>query len=987
MPENNFYTDRLSQYGIKPDSAINKFEWADEHYDFQKKTWPYFEPHEKGIRINTPTAWGTVPNKPHQKRFQPVYRIRFESPEVSEDGRPAKYKFNQGGVENYLFIPPNVYEKVQQETHIPTLWVTEGEFKSFVPARWGLDIVGIPGIWNFKAGDDGAILLGLREILTKCTVENVVILYDSDCLDLSSTVGRTAANKNFDARPRSFMNAAKFFTRSVKLGRERGGERMYNTYMAYIDPRKKEKAGLDDLFKTAEHVPEGYREAIGVSDKKESRKDFESRCQSLVSRLVMAFEKAHAKVNNDDSLFHVIDTTRETAYDKSESKSYRVLERAFNLTNAREFYDYHKTRQLKGFEGFRFDGRGYKIQRGIPVPDGHGDKLYNPLKRKGNTYVKVGSDGDETQISSFGVDLHYVIYVNAERTVRIATFSNIYGQTNFTELEKQTLASQQKWMEKVNSWKGFKWLGSSKDLIYLSMLLDEQSAAKEAIMVETVGWNDEIGGDNGKGGRVMADGIFYDGVFYESDEYGIVSIEDQHYYLPFYSRLKMASENATELKWVRHVSYTGRKEEETPYLFIDWMRDMERVHNGDEPNGTIASMYVIYALFSSIAYEYFSIAPILAVSGIPRSGKSELARAVMHAFGKHEIVTTIQSVTTTAVNRLAAQFSDGVIWIDEWKNSIERWKQELIKSAYDRSGKAVATFTNDNGVKRVAYKSPFMLTGQDVPGMGDSDPAIFSRCIHLRTRRTMHDKGALDKLKDEWAKGLTHITGPLSKHRELVRKELPEMVSRLFDEIKHRLPGGDFDTRMLNNFAVTFAPGLILAEAGHITLTQRFEDFVAMAVDMVAQQMIELNDSNELWVWWHILEELRYADEKDGVRLESMVHYRIDGPELALHIGSIYDLYKIAAIKRQLRYLDKPTLLSYLIGAKGFKEKSVQKYMGPRGKQKCYVFDRHQLMEATGFNTWKLPEELAKERAGEVIVSQNGMQTQLMVATNEDPPF
>ena len=295
----------------------------------------------------------------------------------------------------------------------------------------------------------------------------------------------------------------------------------------------------------------------------------------------------------------------------------------------------------------------------------------------------------------------------------------------------------------------------------------------------------------------------------------------------------------------------------------------------------------------------------------------------MHAFGDHKTVTNIHNMSTTAANRLAAQFIDAAIWIDEWKNSVPKWKQEFVKAFYDRSGRLLAEFSNDNATRRVQFGSPLVLTGQDIPGQGMADPAIFSRCIHLYTRRTEHDESALAALKDEWRLGITHITLQLQAYRGLVAEQLGPKIAWVFDQIKHSLPGKDYDSRMLTNYACLLAPGLILHEAGKIDLGRKPQALIEMAAKKIAEQMQELASGNELGIFWHVLEELKHETRED-LQIKDMLHYRIDGPNVGLHLSSIYDRYKVYCSQKGHRMLDKSTLISYLQGSQGFVARGVQ---------------------------------------------------------------
>jgi hypothetical protein len=111
--------------------------------------------------------------------------IRLDAPLIRM-GKPQKY-LRRYGEPNCLFIPPGVDLKAQE------LWIVEGELKALCGHAHGLQIVALPGIWNWrtesvltellpeykgKQPDADALLPALAQIDWKG--KKVCLLYDSD---------------------------------------------------------------------------------------------------------------------------------------------------------------------------------------------------------------------------------------------------------------------------------------------------------------------------------------------------------------------------------------------------------------------------------------------------------------------------------------------------------------------------------------------------------------------------------------------------------------------------------------------------------------------------------------------------------------------------------------------------------------------------------------------------------------------------------------
>lgn len=133
-------------------------------------------------------------------RFYTVIRLR------KPDG-DKKYKMPSGkGV--FPFFPPPLLEKYDRGEKIETLLITEGAFKSFAAQLSGFDSVGLSSITHYADSDktDGQkIHLDISLLMKKCQVEKIVILWDSDCRNISEKEIDLRAER----RPLGFYQAAK----------------------------------------------------------------------------------------------------------------------------------------------------------------------------------------------------------------------------------------------------------------------------------------------------------------------------------------------------------------------------------------------------------------------------------------------------------------------------------------------------------------------------------------------------------------------------------------------------------------------------------------------------------------------------------------------------------------------------------------------------------------------------------------------------------
>jgi len=199
------------------------------------------------IRINyfnlegQPYRW----KKEDTKQTRDFYRLRLKDPQGS-------MKYTQGaGSPVFPFFPPRLINKYEQakegkeEGKIDVLYLIEGEFKAFKASMLDIDIVGLPGIHGFYNSDfKGALNEDIQELIIKCKVNKIVLLYDADFLTVNWAEGKDLAK-----RPESFYGAIKAFRESLQLLID--DERIDLEFVYYMHIKSKylnDAKGLDDLL-------------------------------------------------------------------------------------------------------------------------------------------------------------------------------------------------------------------------------------------------------------------------------------------------------------------------------------------------------------------------------------------------------------------------------------------------------------------------------------------------------------------------------------------------------------------------------------------------------------------------------------------------------------------------------------------------------------------------------------------------------------------
>ncbi|TAJ13035.1 hypothetical protein DMA11_10235 [Marinilabiliaceae bacterium JC017] len=228
-------------------------EWDERRYGFDANI--FSEDEDGNIRIlvytlgretiqirdkNADPTRVTIANNRSQNWY--ITRLKHPLEVKKKDGGVdiMKYKIPKGAG-TFPFFPPSLVEKYEKKVKIKTLVLTEGYFKAFKGAMHGLDIVGLSSISHYRQKDTQQLYSDVLKIIRECEVQNVIILYDGDCLSISTK----ALEKSDDLykRPNIFFNSAKNIADLLK-------DFEVSVYWSMVNSSEIENQpkGLDDLL-------------------------------------------------------------------------------------------------------------------------------------------------------------------------------------------------------------------------------------------------------------------------------------------------------------------------------------------------------------------------------------------------------------------------------------------------------------------------------------------------------------------------------------------------------------------------------------------------------------------------------------------------------------------------------------------------------------------------------------------------------------------
>lgn len=334
-PIQAYYKKRLLEVGLTEET--NRREVMN---DGRPQVIPIFHANEHKDLLDIPyvTPYGEMETYMDGKKLLTFSRTRFRVPKERKDenGNIKQDRYNQPPATGvHAYCPPDICEKYKKKEEIRTLIVVEGEFKAIAGSVFGLDIMGIGGIQNFRIKERNELEDNLSNVIRECKVQNVILLFDADCLKVEYKGDKVDLSKRLS----DFHGAVtRFYELLVPFN--------VDFYFAHIQTKYMVTAkGLDDLLATP-----------FIREDKEAQK-----------QLRTEFDKLSTGTKKYISIMHV------TAGSASKLKKY------FLLSSVHEFYEANKE---------VIQDRPFNYQGGRYYHDG--DKVVNAFYDEARQYLRVG---------------------------------------------------------------------------------------------------------------------------------------------------------------------------------------------------------------------------------------------------------------------------------------------------------------------------------------------------------------------------------------------------------------------------------------------------------------------------------------------------------------------------------------------------------------------------------------------------------------------
>lgn len=611
-----------------------------------------------------------------------------------------------------------------------------------------------------------------------------------------------------------------------------------------------------------------------------------------------------------------------------------------NLTNLAEQFITASIPQRTAVETHEYLNLSHRLPEGVNVQDaidyGFYEYKYRYFIRRKEEYWD--------SISNFTMKVLYLIQgVNPKRIVEL---TNVHNRKIVIDFGVDELISIEKFKTRIESNGNFLFDGRPADLSRIKNKLFQKE--KASIEINRLGRNKNM--------FVFANGIYDNGKWNEIDKSGFVELGADHYYIPVLGNIQ--SEDNDDLRNYRRFAHTANDTS-----FAEWSKQIVTVY-GD--NGILGIAFVLYALYSDIIFDKTKAAPMLYLYGQRGSGKGTMANSLLHLFGHPQDPIMLGGASTVVgFMRKLGQFSNAVVWLDEYKNDIGDKKIESIKNIWDRVGYERGVKDSSNRTQSTPVTSSAMVSGQEIPNV---EPALFSRFCLLEFKNAQHTPqqiGEFNRLRKMESDGVTNATLTALCYREKVMAEFKDVFDDVANTLRNTFKKEVILERQFVNYAILISISKVLGSV--LNLPYELRDIIRISDKYILAQHNMMKTANEVQQFFemvHYLLSIKLIVDGEDVQVtESYVKIRM---------SKIIPLYREHGKRQGMRVLESGTLKNYMENSdaylKGESEKSAHRFKRLQVPTRCKVFDYTSLKTIYGVDFKELID-------GQLISDETGDET------------
>lgn len=290
--------------------------------------------------------------------------------------------------------------------------------------------------------------------------------------------------------------------------------------------------------------------------------------------------------------------------------------------------------------------------------------------------------------------------------------------------------------------------------------------------------------------------------------------------------------------------------------------------------------YLKASLYASWIHDKYRFFPILFVGGQKESGKNFLLHHCLRVMGLVTDGEGIASVSKVGIERIASNFHDFPVWIDEYRSDYATMEktQTLFRSIYNRSTGVKGVAGEANTLMEIQPTSTLIVSGESMP----TDSATRDRMVRVYLQKSMQvrtERSAfeIDNLSDI---GYMWVQGRIKSNPSIII----DGVERCREYIRSQHP--NVSDRVQRSYAILmyFAQTIFDEVEGN---TEFASDINHGFDDFIRQDISDRIDVDHVAIFFNIMMELVAQG-----RINEDIHFKVEGDNLMVHYSSVYDEIK-----------------------------------------------------------------------------------------------
>ena len=372
-------------------------------------------------------------------------------------------------------------------------------------------------------------------------------------------------------------------------------------------------------------------------------------------------------------------------------------------------------------------------------------------------------------------------------------------------------------------------------------------------------------GQQHEGFFAFTNAIFSEGEIKYTDEFGLVSHNEQIYYSPAFSKI-YSGQRKSDDKYEQDRFFVFKENKDTD--FATWASLMDNVYKAND-NGKWALVMAILSAFRSVIYPIDRLFTSLFFTGPTESGKTQIAVSIRALFMTPEApLFNLNSGTDAAFFATLERYRDIPIVFEEYNDyQITDIKFQGLKAAvYDGEGKQKRKDATSKDLDISKVNGVPILLGQERPERDDG--SLANRCVLKQVSKkpdwSEEEVSLFQDLKKREKKGLSNILIEILRIRPIIAEHFAKHQRITFKELKNafREKGITIENRVTNTVSLfTSLVKVLEIYAPHLKLPFTYDEFFKLAQEQIIEQSEQILSTNRLSGFFESLEILMLREK------------------------------------------------------------------------------------------------------------------------------